>query len=207
RDGTASHHVSNLIRHMKSIFARHGIPQIVYSDNGPCYSCRDPLYAQSNAQVSSSDPYLPLEYGMSPAELLMERRLRTTIPYIAQKKHNKMGQKQRQLQMRQKVNYDKSSKSLIPLQTHDTVRLEDSNNWTKKATVLEEVSPRSYTVKTEDGQVLRRNRRSLEEDPVCTSASAEPLPVSDEHSADQTPSTPVLRRSTRTVKAPDRLIL
>ena len=25
-----------VIKHMKSIFARHGIPQIVYSDNGHC---------------------------------------------------------------------------------------------------------------------------------------------------------------------------
>ncbi|KAF7641973.1 hypothetical protein LDENG_00266950 [Lucifuga dentata] len=30
-----------VINHMKSIFARHGIPQIVYSDNGPCYSCKE----------------------------------------------------------------------------------------------------------------------------------------------------------------------
>ena len=67
-----------------------------------------PLYAQSNgkaekgvhivkqllkkAQESNSDPYLallsyrasPLEHGMSPAELLMGRRLRTTIPYTAE---------------------------------------------------------------------------------------------------------------------------
>lgn len=27
---------TSVIRHIKSIFARHGIPQIVYSDNGPC---------------------------------------------------------------------------------------------------------------------------------------------------------------------------
>lgn len=30
-----------VITHIKSIFARHGIPQIVYNDNGPCYSCKD----------------------------------------------------------------------------------------------------------------------------------------------------------------------
>lgn len=30
-----------VIRHMKSLFARHGIPQIVHSDNGPCYSCKE----------------------------------------------------------------------------------------------------------------------------------------------------------------------
>ena len=39
--------------------------------------------------------------------------------------------------------------------------MEDSNIWSKKAAVLEEVSPRSYWVQKEDGQIVRRNRRSL----------------------------------------------
>lgn len=92
----------------------------------------------------------------------MGLRLSTTLSYTAeQKKHKEVRQKQKQLQKRQKANYDKSSRSLVPLAKYDTVRLEDSYNWGKKATVLEEVSPRSYTVRTEDGQILRRNRRSL----------------------------------------------
>merc|ERR1712168_198482 len=99
---------------------------------------------------------------MSPAELLMGRRLRTTLPYTEkQKKNTIVRQKQKYLQNRQKTNYDKLSKSLLPLSKYDTVRLEDSNYWNKKATVLEEVGPRSYNVRTEDGQVLRWNRRSL----------------------------------------------
>lgn len=248
-----------VIKHMKSIFSRHGIPQIVYSDNGPAYSCKEfqdfaqeydfrhvtssPLYAQSNgkaekgvhivkqllkkAQESHSDPYLallsyrasPLEHGMSPAEILMGRRLRTTIPYTSEQKQNKAKQKQKLLQRRQKTNYDRSTKSLVPLARHDTVRIQDSNTWTKKATMLEEVSPRSYNVRTEDGQILRRNRRSLlktqdtfqeqtdeasQEDSACT-ASAEPSP--DAHQRAEKTDLPVLRRSTRTVKAPDRLNL
>ena len=59
-----------VIKHMKSIFARHGIPQIVYSDNGPSYSCKEfqcfaeeydfkqvtssPLYAQSNGKAEKA---------------------------------------------------------------------------------------------------------------------------------------------------------
>jgi hypothetical protein len=54
---------------LKSIFARHGIPQVVFSDNGPCFSCREfkefanewgfnqktssPLYPQSNGQAEN----------------------------------------------------------------------------------------------------------------------------------------------------------
>uniref|UniRef100_A0A3Q2EKA6 Integrase catalytic domain-containing protein n=1 Tax=Cyprinodon variegatus TaxID=28743 RepID=A0A3Q2EKA6_CYPVA len=248
-----------VIKHMKSIFARHGIPQVVYSDNGPSYSSKEfqdfaqeydfrhvtssPLYAQSNgkaekgvhivkqllkkAQESHSDPYLallsyrasPLEHGLSPAEILMGRRLRTTLPYTSEPKQKEVKQKQKHLQRRQKANYDKSTKSLVPLARHDTVRIHDSSTWSKKATVLQEVSPRSYNVKTEDGQVLRRNRRSLlktqdtwqeqtDEDSLGDPAStATDDPPSEDHQRAVETDLPVLRRSSRTVKAPDRLNL
>ena len=32
---------ATVIQHTKSIFARHGIPEVVISDNGPQYSCQD----------------------------------------------------------------------------------------------------------------------------------------------------------------------
>ena len=106
-----------VINVMKSIFARHGIPQVVRSDNGPQFSAEEftkfsnsfgfqhvtssPRYPQSNGQVErmvqtmkkmiqkSDDPYLAImSYratphpwcDLSPAELLMGRRMRTTIP-------------------------------------------------------------------------------------------------------------------------------
>ena len=56
-----------VIAHMKSIFARHGIPELIMSDNGPQYSCEafsefareyqfqhvtsSPLYPQSNGEA------------------------------------------------------------------------------------------------------------------------------------------------------------
>jgi len=103
---------------MKSIFARHGIPELCVSDNGPQYSSEEfaefmrechcqhitssPLYPQSNGEAERAvktikgllkkegDPYLallsyratPLQIGDSPSELLMGRKLRTTIPTI-----------------------------------------------------------------------------------------------------------------------------
>ena len=37
-----------VIKHMKSIYAKHGIPQIIYSDNGPSYSCKSSRVLQKN---------------------------------------------------------------------------------------------------------------------------------------------------------------
>ena len=51
--------------------------------------------------------------------------------------------------------------NLKPLSRYDVVRIEDPNAWNRKATVLQEISPSSYTVRTEDGQILKRNRRRL----------------------------------------------
>ena len=109
---------AKVITHLKSIFARHGIPELVMSDNGPQYSCdafsefareyqfrhltSSPIYPQSNGEAEhvvksikgllkkESDPYLallsyratPLQTGYSPSELLMGRKLRTTVPTI-----------------------------------------------------------------------------------------------------------------------------
>jgi transposase InsO family protein len=107
-----------VVQHTKSTFARHGIPEVVISDNGPQYSCQDykhfaskwgfqlktssPVYPQSNglaertvqtdllqkAKASGEDPYLsllsyrntPVSDAGSPAQLLMNRRLRTDLP-------------------------------------------------------------------------------------------------------------------------------
>ena len=109
-----------VITHMKSIFARHGIPKIVRSDCGPQYTSGEfrkfseewgfahqkssPNYQQSNglaerfvqtakriltkSQKEGKDPYLsilayrntPIENIGSPAQILMNRRHRSTLP-------------------------------------------------------------------------------------------------------------------------------
>ena len=106
---------------LKSIFARHGIPEILFSDNGPQYDSLEietfassygfshdtssPHYPQSNGQAErtvqtvkrllkkAEDPFLalliyrstPLSWcGLSPAELLMGRRVRANLPQTKQ---------------------------------------------------------------------------------------------------------------------------
>ena len=108
----------DVINHLKSIFARHGIPNEVISDNGPQYSSQlfkqfaqnynfthktsSPKFPQSNGEaeravktikdilLKNEDPYLGLlayrttglHSGVSPAELSMGRKLRTTLPAL-----------------------------------------------------------------------------------------------------------------------------
>ncbi|KAI7790353.1 hypothetical protein IRJ41_020250 [Triplophysa rosa] len=248
-----------VITHMKSIFARHGIPKVVVSDNGPCYNCKEfeqfameyefqhttssPLHPQANGKAErgvqsikrllkkaledGSDPYLallsyrasPLECGVSPAEMLMGRKLLTTLPCVSRIKPNQdLRRRKELLKHKQKRYFDRTTKILQPLCKQDVVRVQNADTWSRKAVVLEEVNPRSYKVQTENGQVLRRNRRSLlktkedtnehkqiemEQRDDCIFKSESELPTKDnEHSDIQ-----VFRRSSRTIKKPERLNL
>ena len=193
---------ASVIKHMKSIFARHGIPQEVVSDNGPQYSSREfanfsqeygfvhstssPKYPQSNGEAErgvqtvksllkkTEDPYLALlayrstplsTTGYSPAELLMNRKLRSTLPILPQDltpsvpDYSKLQSSEKQQRKKQKQNFDSrhAAHVLTPLKEGMTVWIPDHNCSGK---VVTQAGPRSYQVKTSLG-VLRRNRRHL----------------------------------------------
>ena len=137
-----------VILHTKSIFARHGVPEVVISDNGPQYSSEafarfahqfefehitsSPLYPQSNGEAERAvktvkgllkkegDPYLallsyratPLQNGLSPSELLMSRKLRTTVPVTRELLRPKvpdpesLREREEKLKTRQQSNFD-----------------------------------------------------------------------------------------------------
>lgn len=117
-------------------------------------------------------------------------------------------------QVQTKLNFDKTARHLEPLQERDVVRIEGPEVWDRKATVLREVGPRSFVLKTENGQVLRRTRRSLlktqdieiqteetgseqkEEATMDVDYAEPPLP---------SPMTVTLRRSSTPRKPPKRL--
>ena len=121
----------------------------------------------------NEDPYLgllayrstPLENGYSPMELLIGRKLRTTVPVIGCKLVPKLPDrialrtKEEWIKDRQKRNFDTRhrARSLSPLQTGDAVWVADNE---KSGTVVEESAPCSYLVATPDG-TYRRNRRHL----------------------------------------------
>ena len=113
---TFKYYFTRCATHLQSMFARHGIPEQLISDNGPQFSSTSfakfaedygfthilpsSRYPQANGEVEravqtvknllkkTSDTYkalmayrtTPLESGLSPAELLMGRKIRTRVP-------------------------------------------------------------------------------------------------------------------------------
>ncbi|UYV75549.1 PYROXD1 [Cordylochernes scorpioides] len=142
-----------VVRSCKSIFARHGIPETVVSDNGTQFGAAREFsnFARQNRCEKeikkNQDPSLglleyrstPLENGYSPAELLMGRKLRTTLPIAPE-------------------NLNPKATDMEELSEGDTVWITDMRIWgivKKKAS-----TPRSYMVDTPVG-TLRRNRFHL----------------------------------------------
>ena len=151
------------------------------------HTTSSPHYPQANGEVEravqtvktllkkGADPYqallnyrnTPLErINLSPAQLLMGRRLKTTLPTTAallrpqgarEIKHmlEKMKEKEKQ-------QYDRHCGRELPsLHTGDVIRMQHGKQW-KAATVLyKHSSPRSYVVQAPDGTKYRRNRRHL----------------------------------------------
>jgi transposase InsO family protein len=126
------------------------------------------------SKASKTDPYLPmLEYrntpldcGYSPAQLLMGRRLKSILPTTEKQlqpqmiNHQAAIQKMQNSKTVQKQYYDQGSKTLPFLNVGDSCRVQMGKIW-KQAVVIEMHGERSFLIKTDDGAILRRNRRFL----------------------------------------------
>ncbi|UYV68125.1 K02A2.6-like, partial [Cordylochernes scorpioides] len=220
---------SVVVRSCKSIFARHGIPETVVSDNGTQFGAArefanfarqygfthvtsSPRFPQSNGMAEAGvkiaklilkknqDPSLglleyrstPLENGYSPAELLMGRKLRTTLPIAPENLNPKLvdsqtlKRKEGKRRKDMKSRYDRrcGATDMEELSEGDTVWITDMRTWgivKKKAS-----TPRSYMVDTPVG-TLRRNRFHLRKgyavqypaDPSTPTFSEEELVVNE----------------------------
>uniref|UniRef100_A0A3P9ISX4 Integrase catalytic domain-containing protein n=1 Tax=Oryzias latipes TaxID=8090 RepID=A0A3P9ISX4_ORYLA len=221
----------DVVVHLKSIFARHGIPEVLVTDNRPqfsgshfqafaaCYGFEhvtsSPRFPQSNGEPEravqtvkrllkkSSDPYRAF-----PAELLMGRRLRTTVPALpsllvpALPDYHTLGAKEREKRWRDAITFDKRHKArnLEPLVPGQEVWITDAR---AQGTVISaHEAPRSYRIKVPQG-TLRRNRHHL----VSMQTDGEGVEPVDEPVGEDT-STPTVRtRSGRVVRKPDGLNL
>ena len=192
----------DVIRALKAIFARHGIPMLVFSDNGPCYGSAtfnsfartygfehrtsSPRYAQSNGaseravQTAKSllkkadDIYLallsyrttPLVNGFSPAQLLMGRQLRSTVPTTTASLQpqtpdtSKLQEIDRDIKARQATSYNASHRARDGKrwQVNDRVWVPDLQS---EAIVIGVLPYRAYQLRTAANNIIRRNGRSL----------------------------------------------
>ena len=129
----------------------------------------------SKAKADGQDLYLCLlEYRntmidnlASPAQLLMGRRLRTNLPVATSQLQpkvidpNMVKAKQNERKAHQKQNYDKGSRQLPELKKGERARVQIQGKW-KPVVIMDKAgTPRSYIVKTEEGKLLRRNRKYL----------------------------------------------
>jgi transposase InsO family protein len=104
----------------------------------------------------------------SPAQRNLSCRTMTTIPSAEallkpevldpERIQHQLSEKRQQ----QKQHVDKSAKSLIPLQTGDSVRMQTAKGYDKLGSVVKLADePRSYWVESKEGRQYRRNRRHL----------------------------------------------
>lgn len=205
---------STVIAHLKSIFDEHGIPSKLVTDNGAQYT--------SPAELLNGQVYQINLPGISKPQFSSNGDINAKLQVRQDK---------------QKEQYDKTAKQPpCPLFPEDHVHILDPPSGTWKPGVVQCVAdaPRSYLIATEKGEVLQRNRRHLcktGESFQCSKNEvpedipiANPIPVavvqptdylerdtsSEFVSLSQTggfASVPILRRSNRRVKAPERLDL
>lgn len=161
-----------------------------------------PHYAQSNGQaertvqtvkrliMKSKDLFkalldyrnTPLDIGLSPAQLFLNRRLKTSLPTSAPLLKplgldaKEIAAKLKSRQLNNKIQFDKhAGPGLEPLKAGDAVFLYTEGKWKPGQVIEQHASPRSYVVQSSDGRKLRRNRRHLR----ATNYRAENAPRND----------------------------
>ena len=156
--------------------------------------------------------------GKSPAELLMGRHIRTTLPIHPSKltrpwMQQVVDQKQK-TQLQQKAYFDKVARDLPPLQIGQRVRVRDvvTGRWAIEGSVCRRVDSRSYEVLGLNGTKYRRNRTALKAAPYTSPTPYTPPanPIPNQVLSDPIPvlgkrnQAVCLRRSDRVRRPPDR---
>ena len=186
------------------------------------------LFSQSNGQVEcavqtvkrllkrSDDPYMalltyrstPLQWcNFSPAELLMGRRLRTTLPILKEQLIppwpylDEFQELNEQYKQRQKQDYDRRhcTHPLPPIPDNTEVWITSGSSPSSGRVTAHASAPRSYIVDTPQGE-MRRNRLHLNVVP-----NGDPLTNSRADTSQESSHRPVTRSVTGTaIRPPER---
>ena len=154
---------SAVVTHVRSIFGRHGIPQIVVSDNGPQFASdtfrkfageydfhhvtSSPRYPQANG-LAEKGVHIVKRLFQKAAEsksdpylalLLMGRNIRNRLP-SASHILDKLQPREQPVVIKDTVNqakyYDKSARPLSTLRENVVVRIRDNGYWGPLARVI-----------------------------------------------------------------------
>uniref|UniRef100_A0AAV2KPY6 Retrotransposon gag domain-containing protein n=1 Tax=Knipowitschia caucasica TaxID=637954 RepID=A0AAV2KPY6_KNICA len=168
--------------------------------------------------------------GFSPAELLMGRKIRTTLPTLSANldpswpDRKEMRSADAAAKLKQAFYYNRRNgvRHLPPLDPGEGVlmKLDNEKQWTTQGTVQGNCStPRSYVVVTPEGGCYRRNRRHLlrlpaaSKNPNPSGSPDDPLPVSSDVGSKSVESLPpktgtvTITRSGRVSKSSPKLDL
>ena len=99
--------------------------------------------------------------GLSPAQMLFGRRLKTKLPMATYTDNIKNSLKHRQ--SKQKFFHDKHALKydLKPLHAGENVVMRHENKWKHGTIERTHETPRSYVIQTPDGRKYRRNRKHI----------------------------------------------
>ena len=107
---------------------------------------------------------------LSPAQLLMSRRLQSTLPMmhslLTPAINEDVTEQLKDRQEKQQVYYNRGARALPPLSEGDTVQYKIAKSWRPTIIIrrcLE--APRSYLIKNDNNRTIHRNRHQLKKTP------------------------------------------
>jgi len=135
--------------------------------------------------------------GLSPAQMLMSRRLRDTLPRthtsLLPEISENVKERLHERQGKYKSFYDRQARpSKEDFKPGDSVRVQDRRAWKRGVINQHHSAPRSYIVTMEDGTILRRNRHMLRHSPDEAVIAPEMEPTAEQQAPRNSP-----RRSAR----------